>query len=249
MRYAIYFAASAEDRLMQLGNAWLGRDPFAAEDLLQPTLEGLEAERFHALTVNPRRYGFHGTLKAPFHLHHDKTEAGLVAACKEFAGLVSPFEIQGLSVNRLGKFLALTPDQSEPELSAFAATCVRQFEAFRAPLSKADLQRRRQSNLTPRQDSYLVDWGYPYVFDEFHFHMTLSNKLDDDREAELIAAEARSHFGSVTGRPRTCGSFALYLETERGTPFEVHSVFELTGDIGPVEAESRSGGVTPKETA
>ncbi|MES0812715.1 DUF1045 domain-containing protein [Roseibium sp. SCPC15] len=249
MRYAIYFAASAEDRLMQLGNAWLGRDPFAARDLPQPALDGLDAERFHALTGNPRRYGFHGTLKAPFHLHHDKTEAGLVAASKEFASLVAPFEIQGLAVNRLGKFLALTPDQHEPELSAFAATCVRHFETFRAPLSETDLLRRRQSNLTPRQDAYLVDWGYPYVFDEFRFHMTLSNKLEDDRDAELLAANAKSHFNSVTGCPRTCNSFALYFEPERGAPFEVHSVFELTGDIAPVEAESRSVGVTSKETA
>ncbi|MEM9634150.1 MAG: DUF1045 domain-containing protein [Pseudomonadota bacterium] len=249
MRYAIYFAASAEDRLMQLGNAWLGRDPFTSEDLAQPALKGLGTERFHALTGNPRRYGFHGTLKAPFHLHSDRTEAGLLAACNDFANLIAPFEIQGLAVNRLGKFLALTPDRNEPELSAFAATCVRHFEMFRAPLSEADLERRRQSNLTTRQDTYLVDWGYPYVFDEFRFHMTLSNKLDDDREAELLATEATSFFTPVTGRSRSCNSFALYFEAERGAPFEVHSVFELTGDMAPVEAESRSGGLTSKETA
>jgi len=229
MRYAIYFAADAGDRLMQLGNNWLGRDPFSGTDLPQPSVEGLTGERFKELTASPRRYGFHGTLKAPFFLHEDQSEAGLLGACAQFAKEVAPFRIKGLSVNRLGRFLALTPCEEETELRAFAALCVRRFEPFRAALSAADLERRRQSALTDRQDTYLCEWGYPYVLEEFRFHMTLSEKLDDETEAGRMQAAAAAYFKDVTDQPRTCGSFALYVEAERGAPFQVHTVFELSG--------------------
>ncbi|MBN9673367.1 DUF1045 domain-containing protein [Roseibium aggregatum] len=229
MRYAIYFAADAGDPLMRLGNAWLGRDPVTGADLPQPPVQGMTAARFEELTVSPRRYGFHGTLKAPFFLCEGQTEAGLLEACGVFAEEIAPFGTAGLAVNRLGRFLALTPNADDPDLRAFADLCVRRFGPFRAPLSEADLKRRRQSALTARQDAYLSEWGYPYVFDEFRFHMTLSEKLDDDAEAALMEAAAEDYFQDITKKPRTCSTFALYLEPERGAPFQVHTVFKLSG--------------------
>lgn len=249
MRYAIYFAADADDALMRLGNAWLGRDPFAATDPGLPGLTGLNATRFRELTADPRRYGFHGTLKAPFHLKPGMDEADLIIACRAFASELAPFRIEGLNVNRLGKFLALTPDRPQPDLSAFAALCVRQFEPYRAPLSEADLERRRKSGLTPKQDAYLTDWGYPYIFDELRFHMTLSNKLDNEDEAAELEAAAKSHFAAVTGKERICSSFALYQEPERGAPFDVHTVFQLTGATPVGSAGTRSARPTDRENA
>lgn len=236
MRYAIYFAADADAPLMQLGNTWLGRDPFTGSRLQQPPIPGLDAARFEDLTTSPRRYGFHGTLKAPFSLAKDTTEDALIAACTGFAKTVSPFDLKGLSVNQLGRFLALTPAQTEPDLEAFASLCVRQFEPFRAPLSAEDLDRRRQANLTPKQDAYVETWGYPYVFDEFRFHMTLSNKLESDEEASLLARTAETHFEAVTATTLTCRHFGLYVEPERGAAFEVHRIFELTGPQSPISA-------------
>ncbi|KZM51322.1 DUF1045 domain-containing protein [Labrenzia sp. OB1] len=247
MRYAIYFAAEADDRLMQLGNTWLGRDPFTGGGLSQPEIAGLAADKLRELTASPRRYGFHGTLKAPFFLREGKNEAALLETCAEFANRIAPFEIKGLDVNRLGKFLALTPNDTEPGLRAFAAQCLRAFEPFRAPLSPADLERRRKSDLTRRQDAYLTDWGYPYIFDEFRFHMTLSNKLENEAEADTLAQAAQSYFAEVTGRPRTCRTFALYMEREAGGPFQVLNVFTLTGNITPQAAEDQTGEPTRKE--
>jgi len=249
MRYAIYFAADPGDRLMELGNAWLGRDPFNGESLTQPEVKGLTAERLHALTADPRRYGFHGTLKAPFSLREDQSEAALLDACEAFASEIAPYEIAGLSVNRLGKFLALTPDAEEPALRAFAALCVRRFEPFRAPLSEADLERRRQANLSEKLDAYTMRWGYPYIFDEFRFHMTLSNKLENDGEADLLAEAAKTRFAAVTSRPRMCRHVALYTEPERGAPFTVHTIFELTGTVSPQHALDRAERFSHEETA
>lgn len=249
MRYALYFAADADDLLMQLGTAWLGRDPFTGTSLTQPSVAEIDPERFHALTDSPRRYGFHGTLKAPFHLRSNVTEADLAKACGDFARTASPFEVRSLGVNRLGKFLALTPNENEPGLAAFASACVRRFEEFRAPLSQEDIERRRKSGLTAKQDSYLTEWGYPYIFDEFRFHMTLSIKLENTEEADLMKAAAERHFAEVTGRPHTCRSFALYVEPERGAPFDVHTVFQLTGPQAESLAEGNSGRPAAEENA
>ena len=233
MRYAVYYAAPADDPLMDLGGTWLGRDTFSGKDLTQPAIAGLEAETVRTLTTDPRRYGFHGTLKAPFSLKADAGEADLLHACEDFAARIAPFSVAELSVNRLGKFLALTPTAPEADLSAFAGLCVRAFEPYRAPLSDADIERRRKSGLTPRQDSYLTGWGYPYIFDEFRFHMTLSNKLEDETQAAILKDAAEAWFEGITGTPRQIATFGLYTETERGAPFTIRKIFHLTGNVLP----------------
>ncbi len=249
MRYALYFAADADDPLMQLGNAWLGRDPFTGGALPQPPVAGLTADRVRDLTTDPRRYGFHGTLKAPFSLRGDQAEAALLQACERFAAEIAPFDITGLGVNRLGRFLALTPEREEPGLRAFAGLCVRRFEPFRAPLSDADLERRRNSGLTERQDRLLTRWGYPYIFEEFRFHMTLSSKLENEADMRCLAETAEGYFADITGRPRTCSHFALYTEAERGAPFQVHTVFPLSGSVSPLDAATAPDHPTNEEPA
>lgn len=236
MRYAIYFALPAASELMQLGNRWLGRDPFAGASLDQPVLPGMSADRFAAHTTEPRRYGFHGTLKAPFSLSDGMDEQALIDACEAFARQTAPFEIAGLKVDRLGSFLALLPMESEPHLSAFADLCVRAFETFRAPLGDSDLVHRRKAPLTERQNAHLVRWGYPYIFEDFRFHMTLSNSLQEEADAALLANAAHAHFVPVTGTALACSNFGLYVEAERGAPFMVHSLFELTGGMAPAHA-------------
>lgn len=236
MRYAIYYAAEPDDALMSLGATWLGRDADRSTAVRQPDVPGLLAERMAELTTDPRRYGFHGTLKAPFALEDGANVADLFEACAEFASRIAPFEIRGLSVNRLGKFLALTPITEEPDLMAFAELSVRHFESFRAPLSESDLERRRRSGLSQKLDKYLTRWGYPYIFDEFRFHMTLSNKLESETDAAALEGAAKEHFRPVIDQPRRFATFGLFAEAERGAPFLVHTIFELNGNLLPSAA-------------
>ena len=73
---------------------------------------------------------------------------------------------------------------------ALAARVVQDLAPFRAPATEAELAKRRAARLTPAQDAHLVRWGYPYVLDQFRFHLTLSGKLDPDTAAQAEAAVA-----------------------------------------------------------
>ena len=249
MRYAIYYTAPADSSLTRLGATWLGRDAVDGTALPQPHVPGLTAEDLATLTADPRRYGFHGTLKAPFSLAGGLDERALRDAFRVFCSHAAPFTIPGLSVTRLGRFLALTPQPVSGDLNGFAAACVEAFEPFRAPLSEADMARRLAANLSPRQQDLLRAWGYPYVFEEFRFHMTLSVKLEEDSTMSALEAAAMDHFATVTDRPHQIASLGLFAEPERGAPFRAVDILPLTGSTGPqdpalrlipVSAESQS---------
>jgi len=72
-------------------------------------------------------------------------------------------------------------------LHNFAADCVSVFDGFRAPMTPEDRARRNPSKLTSRQCDYLDRWGYPYVMEEFRFHMTLTGRLDAARREPILA--------------------------------------------------------------
>ena len=67
-RYAIYYAPAAEDELYRAASAWLGRDVYTDTPLVRPAIAGMESLDLDALTSDPRHYGWHATLKAPFEL-------------------------------------------------------------------------------------------------------------------------------------------------------------------------------------
>ena len=138
------------------------------------------------LTSDPRKYGFHATLKAPLSLAPGKTEAELLAACAAFAATPRAIPVIRPVVGSISGFIAVIPAEPPPELIQLAADCVSEFDAFRAPLTGADRARRNPSQLTPVQRAHLDRWGYPYVMDDFRFHMTLTGRLGDERRQPLV---------------------------------------------------------------
>ena len=226
MRYALYFTPPASDPLTLAAQRWLGRNAFTGAALEQPVVNGIDAAALAGLTADPRRYGFHATLKAPFTLVEGRSEAELLAEIGRFAAEVEPFEIPQTIVGRLGSFFALVPgDHCEP-LQTFAGEVVRRFERFRAPLASADIARRKPDELTAEERQNLVQWGYPYVFDEFRFHMTLTGRVPMERRAAVDAA-LLAYFSEFHERPLTIEGLALFREPSRGADFTVHSLFPL----------------------
>ena len=187
-RFAVYFSPREGLALSDFGNRWLGWDAASGRvpDRL-PLSGGLTADFVDRVTATPRRYGFHATLKPPFRLAAGTTYGGLVDAVGMLAQKTPPFDIGPVVLTSLGRFLALTPTEAPDALAALARDCVVALDRFRAPPSEDELARRRQASLSARQNAYLSDWGYPYVLEEFRFHMTLSGSLDPADLAQLAS--------------------------------------------------------------
>src|SRR5262249_10327995 len=157
--------------LYRFGAAALGYDCFTGADL--PTLDPLpvDAGAWRELTREPRRYGFHATLKAPFRLATGRTEAELIGAFAQFSRTIDSAPAIEPAVCLLQHFVAIVPVAACAGLGRLAASCVQYFDGFRAPLSTGDRDRRLAAHLTSRQIGYVERWGYPYVFEDFQFHM------------------------------------------------------------------------------
>lgn len=228
MRYALYFTPPADDPLTRSAAAWLGRDAFSGETLAVEDIGPFPAETFAALTEDPRRYGFHATIKAPFELAVGRSEAELIAGFEAFCATRPAFEIPSIVVGQLGPFFALIPAETHPPLQDFAAAAVEAFEPFRAPLSDADIARRKPERLSEAQRAHLLRWGYPYVMEEFRFHMTLTGPVEPS-QAEEMRRLATARFAAFTDKPLRIPGLALFVERERGAPFTVHAWQPLTG--------------------
>ncbi|MGN6536006.1 MAG: DUF1045 domain-containing protein [Mesorhizobium sp.] len=226
MRYALYFTPPPGDPLTLAAEAWLGRSAFTgkAAERIVPT--GFSAEEFHALTHDPRRYGFHATLVAPFRLREELTEADIAGATAAFAEQTAPFLMPGLAITRIGEFFALTPTEAR-QVSALASAAVDHFDGLRAPLTEAEIARRKPDLLSERQRLYLHRHGYPYVKDEFRFHMTLTGPVEP-HAAPRVAAALQAHFGPLLSRPVEVSAVALFVESEPDADFAVHSVHCLS---------------------
>ncbi|WP_158671735.1 DUF1045 domain-containing protein, partial [Bradyrhizobium guangdongense] len=185
-RYAIYFAAGADSALSRFGAELLGYDAYTGDEVPFPR-EALQiAPDWRDITADPRKYGFHATLKAPMALASGRTEAGLVAACATFAGQPRTIPVIRPVVDTIGGFIAVIPAEPVDALQQFAADCVREFDSFRASLTAEDRARRKPEKLDERQRDYLDRWGYPYVMEEFRFHMTLTGRLDAERRGPIL---------------------------------------------------------------
>jgi putative phosphonate metabolism protein len=230
-RYALYYAPRPSSAWSRFGARWLGRDPATGERIEQPAIAGLAREAFHALTAEPRKYGFHATLKAPFALREGTTPKALLEALARFCGARRSIPLPPLEVRRLEDFLALVPAARASRINELAADCEREFETFRAPLAPGDLDHRRRRGLSPRQDRYLEEWGYPYVFAEYRFHLTLTGSLDGmpPHQVAALVAAAREALAALRAPPLRLDAVCLFEQPEPAAPFRLVRRFLLRG--------------------
>ena len=223
VRVAIYYAPLPDDPLSGLGSAWLGRDAESNAPAPQPALDHI-AE----ITAEPRGYGFHATLKPPMHLKAGVEWTGFMAAVRETAATIAPFDLPPLAVTDLRGFLALRETSPCPALQALADVCVEQLDPFRAPPSPDELARRRRANLSEDQDAMLVRWGYPYVFNTWFFHMTLTRRLTE-AEKSVIMPAAQAWFAPALGLKRPVRDVCVFTQSSPGAPFILAERVALRG--------------------
>ena len=184
-RYAVYYAPEP-GALADFGARWLGWDAARGRSHPPMDLPGLPRPSGE-IAGAARRYGFHATIKPPFRLAGGESAEALDSALAEMCAWLGPVTLDAVLPARLGHFLALVPRGRVTALASLAAHVVMGLDAYRAAPGRDDITRRRAEGLSETQRALLMRWGYPYVMEEFRFHVTLSGRLEHD---ELIATEA-----------------------------------------------------------
>jgi hypothetical protein len=220
-RYAVYFVPAADSDLYRYGSSVLAYDCHSGGDAALPAELRPDAEAWRRLTEEPRRYGFHATLKAPFYLSPSCTQAQLENAFLSFVGLGHHAARIEPDVRMLGGFVAVVPRQPSTQVAALADQCTMLFDAFRAPMSARERARRMAADLSQSQIHNLERWGYPYLFKDFRFHMTLTGKVPTERRDDVLAV-LRDIFGRMCGdRPIAIDHLALVKQDDERARFRV----------------------------
>ncbi|OZI26547.1 hypothetical protein CAL26_04265 [Bordetella genomosp. 9] len=226
-RYAVYLAPVGAWR--EIGAAWLGRDEETGQRLARAREDD---PRLDAWTDAPRHYGLHATLKPPFRLRTGTTANALDAAVRALARTRTPFGI-ALTLRALRGFLAwCLPDDAatHARVRALADRVVRDLDPFRAPPTPMEIARRRPDQLTLPQQRMLAEWGYPYVFDTFTFHITLTGNLgatELEHAQELLRARA----GGMLDAPMPVEAISVYVQPGADEPFIVARHYGFDGTV------------------
>lgn len=216
-RYAIYY--TPQGALADAGASWLGWDIAGGHAVAHPQLAGLDAAE---LTRTPRKYGFHATIKPPFGLAESSDATRLGDDLTRLCAQLAPVRLDGLDIRAMGRFLALTPLGDQSALAAMAAGVVRALDAHRARPTKDDLARRRARPLSPAQERNLLAWGYPYVMDQFRFHITLTGPVKTDPQG--VAKALHGYFAPYLPRPCLIDSLTLAGQDTQGMFHEITRV-------------------------
>jgi putative phosphonate metabolism protein len=238
-RYAIYYAPAPGTELDRFGAHLLGYDAYAGDDLPFPgEVSGLPPD-WRDLTKDPRQYGFHATLKPPLSLADGKTEASLLSACEAFADAPREIPVIRPIIDSISGFVAVIPAEPPAELIRFAADCVRVFDDVRAPLTAEDRRRRNPSMLTARQLAHLDRWGYPYVMEDFRFHMTLTGRLAAERR-DAIMAMLQERFALLDLGSLSIDRIALFRQDDADSRFRIVDHWKLREGHQAVRIEPKS---------
>jgi hypothetical protein len=219
VRHALYWTPDPASTFSRWACRWLGRDPstgaeYPVDPLLRPLVE------------NPRRYGFHATLKPPFRMRSDKDPRSFIEAVEEFAAAREPFTAPPLELVDHRGFLTLVLSGPSPRMDWLAADCVRLFDSFRDLPDEAELAKRREDRLDPIEEANLRAWGYPYVLDRFRFHLTLTDRLQDTR---ALKARLQADTAAFCMQPLRIDALSVFKQPAPDAPFRMTARFPFRG--------------------
>ena len=226
-RYAIYFSPAKHSPWWNFGAQWLGRDECDDQPLAQPVLTQIGLTDLNSITAEPRRYGFHATLKAPFHLRDGFSVDDLITRVQALASRLRPVNLGALQVVSLGDFVALMPLTPTEQLACLAGACVVELDDLRAPLTAEELARRRIEQLSTREQELLRQYGYPYVLERFRLHFTLSGPVPRATAQSVMQAVAQPVARLNNSAPLLLDRLCLFVEAAPGEAFKRVADLEL----------------------
>ena len=80
--------------------------------------------------------------------------------------------------------------------------------------------------LTPRQRDHLDRWGYPYVMQDFRFHMTLTGRLPPERH-EPVLTMLKDRFSALGLKTLAIDRIALFRQDDAGSRFRIAGAYVL----------------------
>ncbi len=217
-RYAICYAPEQGSTLEAFDRSWFGRLNSKPTASLVP---GLTFKRLEFLTTGPRNYGLHGTLKPSFELNPHTTEAALLAVAKIFAGRLGPITLPALELGEIGVIVSFVLTSSSAALEDLQSACVRAFDGYRQPLTNSQEESYKRNRLTVHQDKMLDHWGYPYVMEEFDFHISLTDPVPDEKERAAIMKALPKLAGAVLGKPLVMSEIAVFRQESEKEPMAI----------------------------
>lgn len=193
---------------------WLGRDIRGERVQPRQAVAGLSETRLREILGAPFHYAFHGTIKPPFRLKAGVVVDDVAQRLQSFAAERKSFSLPPLQLTFAHNFFCLRLTEHCPQLHALASATMRDFDDYRQAPSPAELMKRRKASLTSQQEKMLLTWGYPYAMEEFRFHLTLTGRLGDEREKELLQRELNERFPAQILGDLTFAGLSLFLEMD-----------------------------------
>jgi hypothetical protein len=211
-RYAIYWTPPPETAMAEFGALWFGGfETF-----------GLAPEFAARATKAPAVYGLHATFKAPFPLNDEVTPESLRDALDDFCACRRAPATGRLILGHYQRYLTLMLRGDQTDIDWLAAECVTHFDHFRALPNDDDHTRCESDDLSPQEEAFLKEFGYPYVLSAFRFHISLAGPLDS-AELEDIAKALEPQLAPFMSEPFEIKDLSLLGEPRSGGVFEVIS--------------------------
>lgn len=230
IRAAIYYTPHPCSRLSRAAAQWLGRDSLSLCVAGYRPAQSVVLARYNQLVAGPFHYGFHATIKPPFRLVDGATLHQIAAKLQQFSRQQRAFTLPALEVTCLHDFFCLRPQKNCMRLNRLAAATVTALDEFRKPADVKELEKRRAAGLTPRQEYLLQKWGYPYVMDEFRFHLTLTGRVANNDEGLLVGQELEQRFPVSYLQHHPFSTLSLFVEVN-GEPMRLFRNFPLSPSV------------------
>jgi hypothetical protein len=220
----VYFSPRQDEPLAEFGRRWFGFDT--------ETREPVPEERRWPIPTGflrtPKRYGFHATLKAPFRLREGRGEQEFLQAVEALAAEHAPLELGLLVPKELGSFITLQQSLPNRAVDELAFTIVRDLDPFRQPLTEEEQDRIFGKGISRQQKANVFTWGYPYVGDDYIFHMTLTSILAP-HEIEPWKAKVLEWGMEYLSEPVTLRDLCVFAQPSEEEPFRLIERFALKG--------------------
>jgi Protein of unknown function (DUF1045) len=84
-----------------------------------------------------------------------------------------------------------------------------------------------RSPLSERQIAHLDAWGYPHVFEDFRYHMTLTGSLPAERREPVRAALAERY--AALAEPFRLDALVVFRQVSRDERFTILGRFACGG--------------------